>query len=297
MSIRKRIGQILSIFVTAILISEVLGQEITFGAYNLQNYSLETGANGQKPKSTASKVALTSIIHALHPDILGVCEMASREALADLQVRLKSAGLDLPESEFVEGPDPDRHLALLSRFPIVLKSSDPHVTFELNGRAERVRRGFLDVTIQINNSYRLRLVGVHLKSKIAAPEGESLIRRMESHLLAQRISKILENEPETNLLVYGDFNDTKDQPILQSLIGQRGSQQMLRDLHAVDEHGECWTHYWKTADVYSRMDFLLASKGLLPEIFKKQARVTSAANWNEASDHRLISTSISATNH
>lgn len=293
---KKSIRQILAIFIASILLCEARSQEVVFGAYNLQNYRLQTGASGQKPKSAASKVALTGVITSLSPDILGVCEMASREALADLQMRLKSAGLDLPESEFVEGPDSDRHLALLSRFPIVQKSSDPQVTFELNGTPELVRRGFLDVVIEINSSYRLRLIGVHLKSKIAAPEGESLIRRMESHMLARRISKILESEPETNLLVYGDFNDTKDQPVLQSLIGDRGSQKTLRDLYAIDEHGECWTHYWKTADVYTRMDFLLTSRGLLPEILKKQARVHSPANWNEASDHRLISTSITATN-
>jgi endonuclease/exonuclease/phosphatase family metal-dependent hydrolase len=294
--VNKSLRRILSLFIATCLLSEARSQNIVFGAYNLQNYRLQTDTNGQKPKSPASKAALTAIVSQLSPDILGMCEMGSREALADLQMRLKSAGLDLPESEFVDGPDPDRHLALLSRFPIVEKSSDRQVTFELNGTPELVRRGFLDVVIQINSSYRLRLIGVHLKSKIAAPEGESLIRRMESHLLALRISKILESEPEANLLVYGDFNDTKDQPALQSLIGERSSQQMLRDLYAIDERGECWTHYWRTADVYSRMDFLLASRGLLPEILRKQTRAHSPANWSDASDHRLISTVITATN-
>jgi hypothetical protein len=44
------------------------------------------------------------------------------------------------------------------------------------------------------------------------------------------------------------------------------------------------------------MDFLLASRGLLPEILRKQTRAHSPVNWNEASDHRLISTAITATN-
>lgn len=293
---KKSINRIVCLFITALILGEARSQTIVFGAYNLQNYRLQSDDGGQKPKSPASKAALTAIVSQMRPDILGVCEMASREALADLQLRLKSAGLDLPESEFVDGPDPDRHLALLSRFPIMEKLSDRQVAFELNGAPELVRRGFLDVVIQINSTYRLRLIGVHLKSKIAAPEGESLIRRMESHLLAQRVSKILANEPEANLLVYGDFNDTKDQPALQSLIGERGSQQMLRDLYPIDERGECWTHYWKTADVYSRMDFMMASRGLLPEILRKQTRIHSPSNWSDASDHRLISTSITATN-
>ena len=34
-----------------------------------------------------------------------------------------------------------------------------------------VRRGFLDVTVQVTPSYRLRCVGAHLKSKLPIPEG------------------------------------------------------------------------------------------------------------------------------
>ena len=267
-------------------------QEFVFGAYNLQNYGVQPGATGQKPKPSASRAAISTVICSIGPDILGVCEVASRDALAELQTRLKLGGVDLPATEFVEGPDADRHLALLSRYPIVERYSAPQVAFEINGMPSVVRRGFLDVVIQINAAYSLRVMGVHLKSKLSAPDGEALIRRMEAHLLRERISQLLRTAPETNLLVYGDFNETRDQPSVHSLIGDRENPESLRDLRPADERGECWTHHWRVSDVYSRIDFLMASRGLWPEILKQRSRIASPPMWAEASDHRLISTAI-----
>ena len=263
-----------------------------FGAYNLQNYGVQPGANGQKPKPSASRAAISAVIRSIRPDILGVCEVASKEALAELQSRLKLDGVDLCATEFVDGPDPDRHLALLSRYPIVARHSSPQVAFELSGIPSVVRRGFLDVVIQINPAYALRVIGVHLKSKLSAPDGEALIRRMEAHLLRERISQLLRTAPETNLLVYGDFNETRDQPSVHSLLGDRENPEALRDLRPADERGECWTHHWRVSDIYSRIDFLMASQGLWPEILKHRSSIASAPIWAEASDHRLISTAI-----
>ena len=268
------------------------GQAFVFGAYNLQNYGVQPGANEQKPKPSASRAAISAVIRSIGPDILGVCEVASKDALAELQTRLKLNGVDLCATEFVDGPDPERHLALLSRYPIVERHSSPQVYFELSGIPSVVRRGFLDVVIQINPAYALRVIGVHLKSKLSAPDGEALIRRMEAHLLRERICQLLRTAPETNLLVYGDFNETRDQPSVHSLIGDRESPESLRDLRPADERGECWTHHWRVADVYSRIDFLMASRGLWPEVLKHQSRIASPPMWAEASDHRLISTTI-----
>ena len=290
------IGRAFLVFFIPLVSDALRGEEVVFGAYNLQNYSVQSGATGQKPKSGPSKKAVAEVIRSLGPDVLGVCEVASQEALEELQARLKSEGLDLPEAEFVDGPDPDRHLALLSRFPIAERHSSPELAFELNGAPCLVRRGFLDVVVQINAAYSLRVIGVHLKSKLSTPDGESLLRRMEAHLLRERVSNLLRTAPETNLLVYGDFNDTKDQPSIHSLLGDSENQESLRDLRPVDERGECWTHYWKVSDTYSRIDFLMVSRSLWPEVLKQKSRIQFAPNWREASDHRLISTAISAKN-
>lgn len=236
--------------------------------------------------------AIAEIIAAAKPDVLGVCEMGSRDSLADLQQRLQARGISLPEVEFVDGPDPDRHLALLSRFPLMERVSHARVPFVLEGRPQLVRRGFLEITLEPAAGYRLRLLGAHLKSRLAAGENEAMVRRIESQLLRERVDAILQANPHENLLVYGDMNDTKDQACIQSIQGIRGGPTALTDLQARDAVGDHWTHFWKTGDVYARIDYLFASRGLLPEILPQRTAIDRSPRWHVASDHRLLCAGI-----
>jgi endonuclease/exonuclease/phosphatase family metal-dependent hydrolase len=235
---------------------------------------------------------MVEIIRKISPDILGVCEMGSQERFADFQKRLADAGLNYTDSEYLVGPDESRRLALVSRFPIVARNSRPDVSFELNGQPEKVRRGILDVTVQVNADYQLRLVGVHLKSKLAVPEGEALIRRFEAQKLREHFDQILTADPQVNLIAYGDFNDTKNEPMFQEVSGIRGTPTHMADLWAKDDRGDRWTHFWKTADLYSRIDYLFVSPALFREVVKEKSSIYSGAQWNEASDHRPVFTSI-----
>lgn len=274
-------------------------REIVFCSYNVENFTdakppSETARYGLKAKPEKAIAALVGIVKEIQPDILGMCEMGSPEKLAELQKRLADAGVELPHSEFVAALDEDRHLALLSRFPIVARNSAADVGFVLNGQPERVRRGFLDVTIQVNEGYRLRCVGAHLKSKLPIPEGEALVRRLEAQKLREHLDGIFAKEPQANVICYGDFNDTKDQPMFHAVTGPRGSAGFMSDLWCRDPLGDRWTYYWKTADQYSRIDYLFVSPGLLPEVTRSSASVYRSENWSEASDHRPVFTKIRA---
>jgi endonuclease/exonuclease/phosphatase family metal-dependent hydrolase len=261
-------------------------QSIVFGAYNLENYTL-SGSERTRPKAASAREAVASVVAGVRPDILGVCEMGEEGALADLGHRLEGQGVYLPHREYVAGPDPDRHLALLSRYPIVRRRSLSRVPFELNGRPEVVRRGFLDVSVQVNPGYILRLVGVHLKSKLPSPSGEDLVRRCEADQLRLLVERILSEDPRENLLVYGDFNDTREQPAVRQALGPWGSLFSLQELAAEDLHGQRWTHYRPFTGVYSRIDYLLVNRALKPEV-SGAARISADPEWKRASDHRLI---------
>jgi endonuclease/exonuclease/phosphatase family metal-dependent hydrolase len=182
----------------------------------------ETHKYATRAKPAAEINALISIIKDINPDILGVCEMGTPERFEDFKKRLAEAGLGYVESEYVQAADPDRHLALVSRFPIVARNSQTDVPFEVNGLQEKVRRGFLDVTVEVNPNYQLRLVGVHLKSKLPIPEGEALIRRYEAQKLRAYVEKIMTVDPKVNLVCYGDFNDTKNEPMFSEISGVKG---------------------------------------------------------------------------
>ncbi len=280
--------------------SAVEPREIVFCSYNVENYTdakppSEASRYGLKAKPEKEIAALVEIVKEIAPDILGVCEMGSPEKLADFQKRLAAAGVELPHTEFVAALDEDRHLALLSRFPIVARNSQTDVGFVLNGQPERVRRGFLDVTVQVTPDYRLRCVGTHLKSKLPIPEGEAVVRRLEAQKLREHLDGIFAKEPQANVICYGDFNDTKDQPMFHAVTGPRGSVGYMTDLWCRDPLGDKWTYHWKNADEYSRIDYLFVSPGLLTEVERSKASVYRSENWSAASDHRPVFTSIRAT--
>ena len=156
------------------------GVRVKFVAYNLHNYMLqpnpEPRSSPPKPEREISR--LVRILTELKPDVLGLEEIGTQEDLADLQSRLKAAGVDLPEKEWVQGPDPVRHVALLSKFPIVARNSRPNLTYTLDDAHLPMQRGILDVTVQLESTYQMRLVGLHLKSQreVEVTRNQALMR-------------------------------------------------------------------------------------------------------------------------
>jgi endonuclease/exonuclease/phosphatase family metal-dependent hydrolase len=273
-----------------------LTKGIIFCTYNVHNYVGEDQAapadRRAKLKTPKELEALMSVIRDIQPDILGVCEMGSEAMFADFKAQLAKVGLEYPHSEFVQAGDPDRHVALVSKFPIVAKNSQTKVTFAVDGVEQEMKRGILDVTIQVTPDYQLRCVGAHLKSKLPVPEGEALIRRHEAAKLRVHLDGIMEASPKVNLLCYGDFNDTKNEPMFQEVAGAKNAPGYMADLWAKDSLGDRWTHYWRTADQYSRFDYIFVNKGAWPEVRRETATVYRSPYWFEASDHRPVYVTI-----
>jgi endonuclease/exonuclease/phosphatase family metal-dependent hydrolase len=281
------------ILVLVLLSESAFGQQaVRFVHYNVENYLEMNRRQGVRagfaPKPEGEKNALIRIIKEIHPDILAVAEMGPPDQFEEFQKRLNEAGLKFPFSEYVQAVDPDRHLALLSRFDIVERHSEKALFFDLNGQREAVERGFLDVTIEVSPLYRLRLIGAHLKSKLAAPAGEALLRRNEARLLRKHIDGVLSKDPNVNLLVYGDLNDTKDQPAIQEILGPRQSPSRLSDISLADAQGDRWTYYRSLTDTYDRIDYILTDQALLPQIDQSQSCVYRSSDWYSASDHRPV---------
>ena len=105
-------------------------------------------------------------------------------------------------------------------------------------------------------------------------------------------------DPQANLVCYGDFNDTKNEPMFAEIAGVKGSINYMADLWAKDSFGDRWTYYWKVADQYSRIDYLFASPALFHEVVLSKCRVyrSETNDWADASDHRAVFTSIIPVN-
>jgi len=262
-------------------------KQSAFVVYNLQNYLQEPPAKASKtstPKSEQSIQKIISTLQETNPSILGVCEIGTHSDLSDLQLRLKNAQIDLPYSYLAPSDDPLRHLALLSAFPLT-----PHPytspTYTIRGVELTIRRGILDVTVHLPGQ-PVRLLGVHLKSKRPSYFDHNKIRRYEAHLLRQHIDSIQTTSPETALIVYGDFNDSKQSPSLKTVQGQHTSRIKPITLEAAD--GSRWTHYWKHEDSYTRIDYIMHNKQAKHLCVTPKPSLFLLSIKGSGSDHRAL---------
>jgi endonuclease/exonuclease/phosphatase family metal-dependent hydrolase len=270
------------------------GEPVVFVAWNVRNFTLQdrkdaAGRIATPAKDPRSVDRIVETLAALEPDIVGLCEIGSRRDLAALQSRLRRAGTDLPHAVWVDGADAERHLALLSRFPVTSEQHETDASFLLNGILRRVQRGFLDCTIAVRPDFPLRVLGAHLKSRRIVPEfDQAEFRRHESILLRRRIERILDDDRAARLLVFGDFNDTKDSPVVAGLLGRAGSPAALGLLPLADGAGDSWTYHWDETDEYSRVDYVMVSRALRPLVDRRRSRVHRTTGWRTASDHRPL---------
>ena len=284
--------------ILGLLTGQLLARDVVVASYNVKNYLQMERRIGEKTVPDATKpeeeiAAVIEVIKEIDPDILGIMEMGDETALEDCQRRLKASGLDYPNREWVRGADADRHLALLSRFPIVGRNSRDDVTFEMNGSRVRVGRGILDVTVKLSEDYSLRLVGAHLKSRREIPEfDQEVMRAKEARCLREHLNAVLKANPVENLLLFGDLNDTKNEYPVKELTGQLKDPFRMKDLSLADRSGYRWTHYWSAADIYSRIDYMLVSRSLWPDINMRRSGISSSKIWQKASDHRAIFSTI-----
>ena len=268
--------------------AEPEGTPIRFLSYNLKNYLTMRRGKVYRGKPESEIEALVAIIVQQKPDILGVCEIGKPTDLLDLQTRLKAKGIDLPHTEHTGGSDQTRHLALLSRFPIIARNSQRDLGYELEGQKRVIRRGILDTTID-TGARKLRLLGVHLKSKRPIPEADqNLIRQNEAHLVRDYADSILTEDLDSPFLIYGDFNDTIRSKTLSILKGRSNAKKAMPDFLFQDDRENLWTHFWAKEQIYSRLDYVLFSKATRPLLVSKESKIVDSPQWQEASDHRAL---------
>jgi endonuclease/exonuclease/phosphatase family metal-dependent hydrolase len=269
-------------------------------SFNVENY-LDAPAGTRPVKSNEAKAKVRESILVLRPDVLALQEMGSTNALLELRDSLQREGLDLPHWEHVGGFDTNIFVAVLSRFPIVARRSHTNEAFLLGGRRFQINRGFVEVDIQVNAHYTFTLFNAHLKSRRpVAYADEAELREQEALLLREKINARLKRNPNANIIVAGDFNDVKDSVSTKILLG-RGATALL-DTRPAERNGDdrphpnpryeprrvTWTYHYGKEDTYSRIDYILVSRGMSREWLADETYVLALPNWGVASDHRPV---------
>jgi len=272
----------------------------TVATYNLENY-VDVASPGRVPKPPEARAKIREILLQLRPDVLAVQEIGRPSALLELRDALAAAGLNYPHWEHVSGFDTNIFVAVLSRFPIVARRPHTNETFLHQGRRFQTSRGFAEVDIRVNDRYQFTLFTAHLKSRRVVEYGdEAELRLQEALKLRALIEARLKADPRANVLVVGDFNDTKDRPPIRTLLG-RGALQLV-DARPAERNGDnapppnpawdprwiTWTHFYGKEDSYQRIDYILMSPGMAREWHREGSYVPNIPNWGVASDHRPV---------
>lgn len=265
--------------------------------FNVENY-LVRPAPGRKPKTESSRDHVARLIAESRADVVALQEVGDADALRDLQRRMGAMGCTMPHAEIARGHDTNICVAVLSRFPFLHRRQYTNEAFLLDGRRLRSSRAFAEVSFLPTPAHRVVLLVAHLKSKRAVGlAAESDMREQEALLLREKADAILRADPEANLVVCGDFNDTPDSPSLRALVG-RGPVALIDTRPAEPMEGGLfqanrgrpvtWTHHFAREDAYTRIDYILVSRGLAREWRRGDTWIHATPDWGLASDHRLL---------
>jgi endonuclease/exonuclease/phosphatase family metal-dependent hydrolase len=269
--------------------------------YNVETYLDQPTATRPEIKSAAAKAKIRESIRAMNPDVLALEEMGTTNALLELRASLKADGEDFPYWEHVQGADPDIHVAILSKLPIVSRHPHTNEDFLLDGQRFSVKRGFAEVELRAGTNFTFTLIAAHLKSRrTTATADESALRLAEAKALREIVTARLTANPQAKIIVLGDFNDVKNSESTRALIG-RGKFK-LTDTRPAERNGDdqpnperryeprnvTWTHYYGVEDSYSRIDYILLSPAMARDWVKAGTYIPTLPNWGIGSDHRPI---------
>ncbi len=290
-------------FFLTLILAQVHGRDgeaasLTFCSYNVRNWlKMERFEKGRQKavagKPEGEKQRVIGTLAEIAPDVLGLCEVGDDQEVAEIQGRLKEAGLDLPHLETCRGGDVTRGLMLLSRFPIVARASQTDLKYRIGGMTLPMQRGILDATVEAQAGFKVRFLGVHLKSMREVSEADqALMRKNEARLLREHMDSIVSADLKVKVLCYGDFNEHRNGAAISTIMGGRSSPAFMAEVPLADKHGQVWTHFWDAADTYSRLDYVFCSRSLRPLVDMRCSRVHQDPGFDKASDHRPVVVTI-----
>ncbi|MBI3721638.1 MAG: endonuclease/exonuclease/phosphatase family protein [Fimbriimonas ginsengisoli] len=275
-------------------------ETFTIATYNVENF-LAADVAGRRAKPLEAKAKVAEMLLALRADVVALQEMGNTNVLLELRERLRGGGLEYPHWEHITGRDTNIHVAVLSRFPFTARRPHTNESFLLDGKRFLVSRGFVELDVEVAPRYRFTLIAAHLKSKRPVPDADQAeLRENEARLLREALAARLKADPDVNLVVLGDLNDTRDSKAVHAVVGrgkaalvdtrptERGGVSAPSRIAGYSPHDVAWTYHYGKEDSYTRIDYILLSRGMAREWDREGTFILTVPFWGEASDHRPI---------
>jgi endonuclease/exonuclease/phosphatase family metal-dependent hydrolase len=240
-----------------------------------------------KPREQMERLAQS--IESLNADVIAVEEVENRDYLQRfVDVFLPNLGYDnvvLFEGNDKRGID----VGLISRVPIGPVRSHRHLKFKgPDGATQHFQRDLLAVTVEPEGGQPLEIWIVHLKSKRGTSPGaddSEPIRLAEAMEIRKLLDEQMAKDPQTRIIVTGDFNDTAESKSITTIVGS-GPTAMWSAISDLGPSPKVITY--NEGEFKSIIDFMLCSPAMHDRYVKGSFRVPQGTIDTTGSDHNPI---------
>jgi endonuclease/exonuclease/phosphatase family metal-dependent hydrolase len=269
-----------------------VGSELTVATYNVENlfdgvddpyFNDET--TPEKPREELLRIA--AILKEINADVVAFQEVESRGYLKRfLDVFVPELGYN--EIVHFEGNDlRGIDVCLASRVPVGRVVSHRHIRFPgPMGERSHFNRDLLQVELVPENGDPFEVWIVHLKSNSGGREEAEPIRLAEAKQVHTILADRLRQNPDADLLICGDFNDTFDSATMKTIMGTDQGQSMLKPLF---ESIPVEKRVSYNMEPYREMiDFILVSPGMWKRYIPNSYVIRDGSKAESGSDHNPV---------
>jgi endonuclease/exonuclease/phosphatase family metal-dependent hydrolase len=263
---------------------------VTVACYNVMNLfdvydDIYRSDDGTAQKPRAELDALAKTIRQLDADVLALAEVENRGILELFNDVLLA---DLGYQHVVHFEGNDRRgidVALLSRLPVGPVTSFRHLRFpDEDGNLISFRRDLLKVRIEPDEGRPFDVFVVHFKSRGGTDDQGRTIRWGEAKMTRKILEKELQQSPDAEFIICGDFNAPLDGATLPTIIGT-GEAALT---HFAGELSEEERITYNLPPYESMIDFILASPAMARRYIADSYRVYPGKPDISGSDHNPV---------
>lgn len=145
--------------------------------------------------------------------------------------------------------------------------------------------------------YSFYVISAKVKDQTSHPEYNQFdMRRYEIRQLRYVFDKIQKTEPEANILILANLNDTCEMSTVKEIYARKyGYKKRVFDIRPIDKLKTTWTYLEQNSDEYIRSSYALMSYNMLPELIRDNTKIVWRDDWLSISPHRPIYISFIAS--
>ena len=265
------------------------GRHFTLATFNVLNLFDDKDDPYHDDETTPAKPdrelrRIATLVQNMNVDILALQEVENRGILERfIATHLQDLGyrhVVLYEGNDRRGID----VCLVSRFPIGFVTSHRHLRFpDHQGMVRRFQRDLLVVQLQPANTEPFEIWVVHLKSHRGGSKSAS-IRLAEANQIRDLLDDRFANDPQSRILVCGDFNDTFESATLQTILKSRTGPLVS----ALDHIPQVNRITYNRAPYRQMIDFILWSPAMARDYLANSYKIHYGTTETNGSDHNPV---------